>query len=147
MAKDFEVTIELEDNSADFKKALQQAMPKCLYAMGVSAVDGAVTSISGGYTKSNQAVDTGRLRASLSFVTADGAKGDSGQHSDNSQAGDQLDGHAEKDSVYVGSNVSYAEFVHNGTSRMTGRPFLREGIDNKKDEMKEMVQGILEGKY
>lgn len=147
MADNFNVNININDNSKEIREALKKATSQCLYAMGTKAVEGAVTSISGGYTSSNQAVDTGRLRASISFVTANGQFGDSGETSANSQAGDELSGKAPKDSVIVGSNVNYASYVHTGTSRMNGRPFLREGIDQTKLEMQELVKGILEGKY
>ena len=36
----------------------------------------------------------------------------------------------EGNAAYVGSAVEYAPFVHEGTSRMAGRPFLQEGIDD-----------------
>lgn len=140
-------TITLESNAPIVRAELPKAIEKCLYAMGVKAVEGAVTSISGRYTVSNQAVDTGRLRASISFITAGGQSGESSNWSANSQSGDKLTGKAEPNSVIVGSNVDYAEYVHDGTSRMGGRPFLREGIDRTKAEMEQLVKGVLEGKY
>lgn len=147
MAQDFEVKIDLEDNSKEFQEALKAASEKILYAWGVKGVEGAVRAISGGYTPTNQAVDTGRLRASISFVTASGESGAGAGSVPESQSGDKLSGKAMQDSVYIGSNVNYAEYVHNGTSRMASRPFLREGIDNTKAEMKEQAEGILKGKY
>ena len=144
MASEFVVNIQLQDNSKEIEKELEKDMERCLYAMGVLAVEGAVTAISSGET---QAVDTGRLRASISFVTAGGQKGTSGQGSTESKSGDELSGKAQKESVIVGSNVEYAVYVHDGTSKMSGRPFLRVGIDNKRNEMKEIVEGILKGEY
>lgn len=144
MEESFKVEIEIENNSEEIKKALEEAIEKCLYAMGVKAVEGAVTAISKGET---QAVDTGRLRASISFITAGGEQGASEQTSTASKSGDKLSGNAEPNCVYVGSNVNYAEYVHNGTSRMGARPFLRRGIENVKEEMKEQVLGILKGEY
>lgn len=139
--------ITLEDNAPLILAELKEDVERALYAIGVKAVEGAVTSISGDYTKSNQAVDTGRLRASISFITAGGQNGESKETSENSKSGDKLAGSAPANSVIVGSNVEYAEYVHDGTSRMEGRPFLREGIDRTKTEMEGLVKGILEGKY
>lgn len=137
--------IKLDDNSELFKQASEEAIDRALYAMGVKAVEGSVDAISGRYSVA-PAVDTGRLRASISFITANGERGDSGIPTPpNGNPGDKLSGTAEKNSVVVGSNVEYAEPVHDGTSRMTGRPFLREGIDRTKDDMQRQVEKIFKG--
>lgn len=138
------ISIRVTDNSQLTKEELAKATERALYAIGVKAVEGSVDAISGKYDI-DAAVDTGRLRASISFITPTD-KGDSGQPKPaNAQAGDELSGKAEKNSVVVGSNVSYASFVHSGTSRMEGRPFLREGIDKTKDQMQEQAEKIFKG--
>lgn len=127
-------------------KDLPKAIERCLYQMGILAVEGATRSISGQYTPSNHAIDTGRLKASISFITAN-QSGDSGSASPASKSGDKLSGKGEDGFVIVGTNVNYAEYVHDGTSKMVGRPFLREGIDVKKSEMMERVKDILQGDF
>ena len=115
-----------------------------LYAIGVKAVEGGVDAISGRYDI-DPAVDTGRLRASISFITPT-EKGGSGQPKPaNAQAGDELTGTAEQNTVVVGSNVEYAEKVHNGDSKMPGRPFITEGISKTKDKMQEQAEKIFKG--
>ena len=137
-------TIRVENNSQLALGELEKTTERVLYAIGVKAVEGSVDAISGRYDI-DPAVDTGRLRASISFITPT-QKGDSGQPKPaNAQAGDELTGTAEQNTVVVGSNVSYSEFVHNGTSRMAGRPFLREGIDKTKDQMREQAEKIFKG--
>ena len=137
-------TIRVENNSQLALGELEKATERVLYAIGVKAVEGSVDAISGRYDI-DPAVDTGRLRASISFITPT-QKGDSGQPKPaNAQSGDELTGTAEQNSVVVGSNVEYAEFVHNGTSKMAGRPFLREGIDKTKDQMQEQAEKIFKG--
>ena len=145
MNEGMKFTIRVENNSQLVISELEKATERALYAIGVKAVEGSVDAISGRYDI-DPAVDTGRLRASISFVTANGEKGDSGAMSPpNAQAGDRLSGKAPKNSVIAGSNVEYAESVHNGTSKMAGRPFLREGIDKTKDKMREQVTKIFKG--
>ena len=139
----FDIDIKFEDNSPEFRKALEQASERILFEWGQLGVEGAVDEITHG---SNQAVDTGRLRASISFVTAEGDKGTGASPVANSKGSDTLDGKAEKNSVYIGSNVEYAEYVHDGTHKMNARPFLRASIDDKRDDMKVHTQEILEGK-
>lgn len=137
-------TIRVENNSQLALGELEKATERVLYAIGVKAVEGSVDAISGRYDI-DPAVDTGRLRASISFITPT-QKGDSGQPKPaNAQAGDELTGTAEQNTVVVGSNVEYSEYVHNGTSKMAGRPFLREGIDKTKDQMQEQAEKIFKG--
>ena len=144
MSDGMRFTIRVQDNSKLVLEDLGEAMERALYAIGVKAVEGSVDAISGRYDI-KPAVDTGRLRASISFITPTD-KGGSGQPKPaNAQAGDELTGTAEENSVVVGSNVEYAEHVHNGTSRMAGRPFLREGIDKTKDQMQEQAEKIFKG--
>lgn len=145
MSDGMRFTIRVENNSQLVLEDLGEATERALYAIGVKAVEGSVDAISGRYDI-NPAVDTGRLRASISFITPT-QKGGSGQPKPaNAQAGDELTGTAEENSVVVGSNVEYAEKVHNGDSKMAARPFLREGIDQTKDKMEEQVRKIFEGK-
>lgn len=144
MKTPFSITIRIENNANLAKEELEKATERALYAIGVKAVEGSVDAISGRYDI-DPAVDTGRLRASISFITPT-QKGNSGQPKPaNAQAGDELTGKAEQNTVVVGSNVEYAEYVHNGTSKMAGRPFLREGIDQTKDKMQEQAEKIFKG--
>ena len=144
MSDGMRFTIRVENNSQLALGELEKASERVLYAIGVKAVEGSVDAISGRYDI-KPAVDTGRLRASISFITPTD-KGGSGQPKPaNAQAGDDLTGTADKNTVVVGSNVEYAEKVHNGDSKMAGRPFLREGIDKTKDKMQEQAEKIFKG--
>lgn len=144
MNEGMKFTIRVENNSQLALGELEKATERALYAIGIKAVEGSVDAISGKYDIA-PAVDTGRLRASISFITPTD-KGGSGQlKPKNAQAGDELTGKAEQNTVVVGSNVEYAEKVHNGDSKMAERPFLREGIDKTKDKMREQVTKIFKG--
>ena len=144
MSDGLKFSIRVQNNSQLVLEEFEKAVERALYAIGVKAVEGSVDAISGKYDTA-PAVDTGRLRASISFITPT-QKGDSGQPKPaNAQAGDDLTGTAEQNTVVVGSNVEYAEKVHNGDSKMAGRPFLREGIDKTKDQMQEQVDKIFKG--
>ena len=109
MSDGMRFTIRVENNSQLALGELEKATERALYAIGVKAVEGSVDAISGKYDI-DPAVDTGRLRASISFITPTD-KGGSGQPKPaNAQAGDELTGTAEQNTVVVGSNVSYAEY-------------------------------------
>lgn len=136
--------IRVESNSKIVFDALEEEKERALYAIGIKAVEGSVDAISGKYDI-DPAVDTGRLRASISFITPTEQGGSGMMKPKNAQTGDELTGKAEQNTVVVGSNVEYAEKVHNGDSKMAGRPFLREGIDKTKDKMREQVTKIFKG--
>ena len=145
-------TIRIENNSKIVLDGLKDATERALYAIGVKGVEGSVDAISGKFGI-EKAVDTGRLRASISFITPT-EKGDSGlMKPANAKERDKLSGNADKNMVVIGTNVEYAEKVHNGmwTSEKGGkrkykeRPFLRVGIDKTKDQMQEQVTKILKG--
>lgn len=153
MAGDLKFTIKVEDNSKLVLEAEEKAIEDALFAMGIKAVEGATDAITGKKSIAS-AVDTGRLRASISFITPTFESGQINKQTPKAgskvernplRQGDLLSGSAEKNSVVVGSNVEYAEPVHNGTSKMAGRPFLREGIDKTKGEMERQVTTILKG--
>jgi len=81
---------------------------KALTAIGQAAVEITTDYMMTRYTR--PIYKTGDLIRSIAF---------------NVNAGAQL--------VKVGSNLNYAVFVHNGTRRMSGRPFLKDAIlQNKK---------------
>lgn len=98
------------DNSPLVKQELERRVPIILEALGVQAEGNAVKEIT-----DMKAVDTGRLRASISHA-----------HDD--------------DSVYIGTNVEYAPYVELGTYRMEPRPFLRRAIDSYRDEYKGIIE-------
>lgn len=162
MAGDLKFSIKIEDNSKLVLEAEEKAIEDALYAMGIKAVEGATDAISG--KKSiDPAVDTGRLRASISFITPTFESGQTNKQTPKAgskaernplRQGDLLSGSADKNSVIVGSNVEYAQQVHNGmwTSEKGGenrkykvRPFLRVGIEQTKGEMERQVTTILKG--
>ena len=47
--------------------------------------------------------------------------------------------------VFIGTNVEYAPYVHEGTQRMAANRFLRNAISGHEEEYKTIVQRILSG--
>lgn len=145
MSDDIEIKFKVEDMSAQVLNAVGVATQRALYAAGIAVQKGATDAISGLYTAENKAVDTGRLRASISFITSDAESGRMQIAPDNAKDTDVLHGRAEPNTMIFGSNVEYAAFVHNGTNKMQGRPFLREGLDRTKDEIRNTIEKIFKG--
>lgn len=63
-------------------------------------------------------VDTGRLQGSITYEV-NGTEG------------------------AVGTNVEYAPYVHDGTSKMSARPFLRNAGEKNKDKITKMFEGLV----
>lgn len=107
------VTFDMDNNIGVVKEELASKIPNILEALGIEAEGNAVSEIT-----EMEAVDTGRLRASISHA---------------------VDG----DDVYIGTNVEYGPYVELGTSKMAARPFLHDGVANYTDDYKAIVESYL----
>lgn len=130
--------MQLQDFSQEVLKQLNEACDKALYRIGLKGVEGAVNNIT---TPPNQAVDTGRLRASISFVAHGGGE----SQNKGAQEADYITGTPDELCTIIGTNVNYAVYVHEGTRKMQARPFLRDGINSVKDDMQEEVIKVFKG--
>ena len=103
--------VKITNNSGQIKDELAARIPVILEAIALEAEGNAVSEIT-----SLGAVDTGRLRDSISHATDD-------------------------DSAYVGTNVEYGPYVEFGTTRYkTPRPFLKNSIANYTDDYKRILE-------
>lgn len=71
--------------------------------------------------KNNTPVDTGRLRSSVSTRLVA----------------------ANRKSVEVGTNVKYARFVHDGTSKVPARPFLTSAMEKNKIKILRLFKDVI----
>lgn len=154
----------MEDNSKLVGTALERQVEDALYVMGVNAVEGIVKYMSKPDFTGKDIVETGRLRASISFVTPKGEmkaqdrvpqEGDVKNPDNQVQESDYLKGSSgEKRTVIVGSNVEYASYVDQGTKKLSGdgletsrpaRQFMKNGIEAALPKMRSQVEDILKG--
>lgn len=142
---DIRLEIDIQDMSPQVKQQFDYAVKRALYAIGITIQKGATESISGLYTKENKAVDTGRLRASISFITPDQRSPAMAAKPATAVSSDTLSGRAPENTLIFGTNVSYAVYVHEGTKKVAARPFLREGVDRVRDDVKDTVDRIFKG--
>lgn len=135
-----EINVNLQTNADLFRNALPEQIAQALEAIGMTAERHAKEIIT-----ELEAVDTGRLRNSISHARDDNA-------------------------AYIGTNVEYAAYVELGTgiyaeeggrktpwsykdengewhrtSGMKPRPYLRPAALNYVDEYKEIVKTALQG--
>jgi HK97 gp10 family phage protein len=100
----------INDNTDTIKEIAWTAREVALEAVGLQAE---------GYAKRLCAVDTGRLRNSITHT-------------------------ADDDTAYIGTNVEYAPYVEYGTIHMKAQPFLKPAANDHVDEYKEIFQYYLE---
>lgn len=43
----------------------------------------------------------------------------------------------------VGTSLHYASYVHDGTSKLVGRPFIRDGVMDSTDKIRGVLQSII----
>lgn len=105
----------VNDTTRDKEADMQVAISRALTAVGLQAQSYARVEI----TKDPERVDTGRLRASISSAV-------------------------NGNDVYIGTNVEYAIYVHEGTSKMAPNRFLRNAAVNYKDAYQAIFQHFID---
>lgn len=111
--------VKFTDNSAKVLAMIENNKKAALTAMGIKAVGLTVQKMQNGYGAPIR--KTGMLMSSISSEVENSGK----------------------DTVDVGSNVEYAPFVHEGTSRMAGRPYLRDAIMEGKTQLQAVTEAYL----
>lgn len=119
----------------EFIAAKNDAIQKALEMIGLQAEGYAKESLT-----ASGAVDTGRLRGSITYATA-------AQHSSGQSPAEGSDytthGKPDDDDVVIGTNVEYAPYIEFGTAKMGARPYLRPAIHDHLDEYKQMIETCL----
>ena len=142
MNNEISFSVHFENNRKLIEEELKKALEKCLYAIGVTSVAKVVEYMSKPDFTGKDIVDTGRLRASISFITPER---ESGPNSTEATIADTLTGRSPELTVYIGSNVEYADYVNNGTSKQPARQFLQNGINLAYPEFEKLIEEILKG--
>lgn len=125
-----------EDNSGDAKDMLRKAVIKAAHAVGLF-VQAEASKLC--------VVDTGRLRASITFVTSEGASLNSasrGREAEDAAAAAGIKV-AAPGAVVIGTPVEYAVWIEQGTKKRPARPFLKPAAVGNEDVIKKMISDIL----
>lgn len=142
-------TVLVNDNTDKFLEYLNEAVVKGLTAIGIEAEKNAKKEIT-----AKGAVDTGRLRNSITYALAGEKPHVEEYRATNIKDGDEEtvkaayigEAPGEKGSgVYIGSNVEYAPYVEIGTSRMAARPFLRPAATEHSERYKKLMEAAMKG--
>lgn len=128
--------IKIENNVSLTKEAFEEAVLRGLEACGMTAET---------YAKLACPVKTGRLRNSITYSVGDKY----GQHNYTDNHGksySQEVGKAEKNAVYIGSNVEYAEAVEfrdDVNHRVGAAHFLKNAVANHVERYQQLIKESL----
>ena len=128
-----------KDNTDEVLAALESAKKRGLTAIGMTAEGHAKKKIT-----QAKAVDTGRLRNSITFAVSGEPANIQSYSGDHGEAGGSYSGSAPDDkdmAVYIGTNVEYAPGIELGTHRKAGAVhFLQDAAANHSDEYKKLME-------
>lgn len=128
-----------KDNSAEVLAALKNAKKRGLIAIGMTAEGHAKKKIT-----QAKAVDTGRLRNSITFAVSGEPANIQSYSGDHGEAGGSYSGSAPDDkdmAVYIGTGVEYAAGIETGSHRKAGGVhFLQDAAANHTDEYKRLME-------
>lgn len=157
------VEIQVNDHSAAILEALNQNVDKTLEMLGLQAAGYAALNLE----NDPRRIDTGLLRNSIAYAIAgqtpvvQKTHGQDYQNNGHDKNGNpvpiergEYQGKIAKaegeHSVYVGTNVEYGIYVHEGVTRANGshmaaNRFLRNAVNDHKEEYKRMIEQGLKG--
>lgn len=128
-----------KDNTDEVLSALEKAKIRGLTAIGMTAEGHAKKKI----TKA-KAVDTGRLRNSITFAVSGESANISSYSGDHGEEGGSYSGTAPNDkekAVYIGTGVEYAIGIETGSHRKAGGVhFLQDAATGHTDEYKRLME-------
>ncbi len=127
----------IESNLGEVLQELGAKTRVITEALGLAGEGNAIKEIT-----NMKAVDTGRLRNSLTFATAEGTGNPNGQSGAKAETSDYTPlATPEEGAVYIGTNVEYAPVIEYGSKKgHAPRPFLKTAIEAHTQEYKDIIE-------
>lgn len=141
-----DIDIRMTDNSREIEREFESAVNAALHRMGLQAVRFAVDKIS-----SYPAVDTGLLRNSITYAVSgqeaftQSYRADTGTETGSYSGTAPNESDPNKKSVYIGTNVAYAQYVELSVRGKTGRPFIKPAASEHSDVYRRILEDELKG--
>lgn len=128
--------IQLNDHSEAVLAQMDANVERALTAMGIKAVGLIVKQMESGYTTPHKNRTHG--------TTSDG-----GTHTAIRETGDLMRdvfyevGNSGEGTVDVGNSLEYGVFIHEGTSRLESRPYIRDALINGAENLQQVASAYL----
>lgn len=138
--------IKITDNSREVIEGKNAAVRRFLEEAGLHLEGQAAKELE----NDPRRVDTGLLRNSITHALDGESTAIVEYHADKGDghgryvgtAPEEAKGH---DAVYVGTNVEYAAYVHEGTRKMTPNRFILNAFERNKEQLQKKLKEALEG--
>lgn len=105
--------VTINDHSDEYLGNIDDALSKALEMIGLHIEGEAKEELE----NTPRRIDTGNLRNSINYQVNDSEK-----------------------AVYIGTNVEYALYVHEGTSQMEANRFLKNAVDRNRDQIDKILK-------
>ena len=139
------------DHSDEAKRDMKAAIERALDDIGIHLEGEAAEELE----NSPRRIDTGLLRNSVTHAVAghrpakgeykaDRPRGKTGEIETGTYSGVQ--GTTDEQAVYIGTNVEYAIYVHEGTSQMAPNRFLKNAVTKNEEQIRRWIDQNLKGK-
>lgn len=137
--------VRIEDHSKEYLNQVERALETALEAVGLHIEGEAKEELE----NSPRRVDTGLLRNSITYALDGEPTATKTYHADSANKNGSTNigsysGTAPKEtkgrSVLIGTNVEYALYVHEGTSRMKPNRYLKNAVDRNKDQVLDYIK-------
>lgn len=142
--------VQLTDNSEQVLSQLDANKKAALLALGAKAVGLIVNQMETGYHTPHKNRAHGKKYINVfgqklkndAFVDSDG-----GTHTAIRDTGELMRDvsyeveRSGKDTVDVGNSLEYGIFIHEGTSRLESRPYIRDALNNGADALEKVTAG------
>ena len=128
--------IQLSDHAEAVLAQMDANVERALTAMGIKAVGLIVRQMESGYTTPHK-------------NRTHGTASDGGTHTAIRETGDLMRdvsyevGNSGAGTVDVGNSLEYGVFVHEGTSRLESRPYIRDALTNGSEELQRVASAYL----
>ena len=127
-----DIELRFVDNSSE---AIEEMLKKKAIALETIGL------VAEGYAKRLCAVDTGRLRNSITHTTS--VINPVSPEPPATLADSEVKGTPENDAAYIGTNVEYAPYVELGTVRTPAQPFLRPALADHIQQYKNILEATM----
>lgn len=152
--------VKITDHTAEYFKEFDAGLEAALEAIGAH-IEGEAKEIltnrsmphktqgKAGEPTSRPNIDTGLLRNSITYAldgeapheaTYKADKGGTSGHYSGTAPKDGIMGHSR--SVYIGTNVEYAPYIHEGTSKIPPNRFLKDAVEMNKDQIMQKLKNL-----
>ena len=145
MASEFSIQVK-NDHRGEILRVLHERIDDALLLCGEQAERNAKLNLE----HAPRRIDTGLLRNSVTYALHGQPANAMAYHADDPDSSGQIQSGVygesapnEANTLYIGTNVEYAWYVHEGTRKMIPNRFLRDALSDHTEEYKNLIKQVM----